>query len=89
MMLVGLMARLMLATLLLAASVACQYDPFAHQFTKVRPTTEDLVGLYELDERSIDMIRQYAIPPPASRLALESDGTFAISEVPTLLARGA
>ena len=36
--------------LLMLASAACQYDPFAHDFTKERPGTGTLAGVYELDD---------------------------------------
>jgi len=36
----------------LAATVACRYDPFAHEFTRTKPKAEDLVGVYRLDDRS-------------------------------------
>lgn len=72
-----------LALFLLLVSVACQYDPFAHQFTSVKPIDEDLVGQYELDDESIEMLRRHNLPRPPSRFVLQRDGTFAISDVPT------
>ncbi len=70
--------------LLMLATTACQYDPFAHEFTKVRPETGKLVGVYELDDESTEMLRRkYKLVPPSSRFVLRSDGTFSISEVPT------
>src|SRR5688572_31234466 len=72
-----------IALLLSVVSVACQYDPFAHQFTSVKPTHEELIGQYELDDTSIEMLRQLELPRPSSRLVLQRDDTFAISDVPT------
>lgn len=70
--------------LLMLATTACQYDPFAHEFTKVRPETGKLVGVYELDDESTEMLRRkYKLVPPTSKFVLRSDGTFSISEVPT------
>jgi hypothetical protein len=72
-----------MALLLLVVSMACQYDPFAHEFTSVKPTDEDLIGQYDLDDESIEMLRQHDLPRPSSRFVLQRDGTFAISDVPT------
>jgi hypothetical protein len=77
------MPRFALTLLLLAVSIACQYDPFAHEFTRVKPNAEELVGLYELDDESIEMLRRHNLAPPSSRLVLQHDGTFEISHVPT------
>ena len=30
-------------------TVGCQYDPFAHEFTHVKPSESELVGTYSLD----------------------------------------
>jgi len=63
--------------LLMLATTACQYDPFAHEFTKVRAETGALVGVYELDDESTEMRRRkYKLVPPSSRFVLRSDGTF-------------
>lgn len=59
-----------IALLLLVLSTACQYDPFAHEFTNVKPTDEDLIGQYELDDESIEMLRQHDLRP-SSRFALQ------------------
>jgi hypothetical protein len=72
-----------IAVLLLAVSIACQYDPVAHEFTSVKPTDEELIGHYELDHESIEMLRHHDLPRPSSRFVLQRDGTFAISDVPT------
>ena len=66
------------------ATAACQYDPFAHEFTKVRPEKGTLVGVYELDAESAEMLRRkYKVIPPSSRFVLRGDGTFSITDVPT------
>lgn len=72
-----------IAALLLAVSIACQHDPFAHQFTNVKPTDEELIGQYELDDGSIELFRHLDLPRPSSRFILQRDGTFAMSDVPT------
>lgn len=72
-----------IALLLMAVSIACQYDPFTHEFTRVKPTAEDLIGQYELDNESIEMLRRHDLPKPASRFVLQGDGTFTMSDVPT------
>ncbi len=77
------MHRSTVAVLLLAISIACQYDPFAHEYTSVKPTDTELIGQYELDDDTIEMLRRHDVPRPSSRFVLQSDGTFAISDVPT------
>jgi len=72
-----------IAVLLLAVSIACQYDPFAHEFTSVKPTDDELIGQYELDDESIEMLRHHDVPRPSSRVVLQRDGQFAINDVPT------
>ena len=47
------------AVLLLAISIACQYDPVAHEFTSVKPSDEELIGQYELDDEGIEMLRHH------------------------------
>jgi hypothetical protein len=70
--------------LLMFAAAACQYDPFAHEFTKVKPETRELVGVYELDDESTEMLgRKYKLVPLSSRFVLRSDETFTITDVPT------
>jgi hypothetical protein len=66
------------------ASVACQYDPFAHEFTTVEPTREELVGDYELNDETLNMLRRLGVqPPPQSHLMLQDDGRFSMSDLPT------
>jgi len=78
------MRRLMIALLMALSGVSCQYDPFAHEFTEVKPKASDLVGTYVLDAQSIDMLnRHYQVPPPGSRFILRDDGTFTIQNVPS------
>ena len=78
------MRRLTIALLMALSGVSCQYDPFAHEFTEVKPNVSDLVGTYALDSQSIDMLgRNYQVPPPGSRFILRSDGTFTIQNVPS------
>jgi len=70
--------------LLILATAACQYDPFAHEFTRVKPERATLVGVYELDDESTEMLRRkYQLVPPPSRFVLRDDGTFTITDVPT------
>jgi len=70
--------------LLILATAACQYDPFAREFTKVRPERGALIGVYELDDESTEMLRRkYRLVPPSSRFVLRDDGTFTITDVPT------
>ena len=78
------MRGLTIALLIALSGVSCQYDPFAHEFTEVKPKASDLVGTYVLDSESIDMLhRVYRVPPPGSRFTLRSDGTFTIQNIPS------
>lgn len=77
-------SRLTIVFLMVLPGVACQYDPFVHEFTEVKPSASELVGTYVLDQRSIDMLDSaHRLPPPASRFILRGDGTFTIQNVPS------
>jgi hypothetical protein len=78
------MRRLTIVLLMALPVVSCHYDPFAHEFTEVKPNASDLVGTYVLDSESIAMLdRHYQVPPPGSRFILRGDGTFTIQNVPS------
>ena len=78
------MSRLTIVFLMVMSGAACQYDPFAHEFTEVKPSASDLVGTYVLDSESIDRLgRVHQVPSPESRFILRGDGTFTLQNVPS------
>jgi hypothetical protein len=72
------------ATVLVLAASACQYDPFAHEFTHVKPEREALVGSYILEKGSAQAFRDtFHVPAPPARLRLNRDGSFEVVAIPT------
>ncbi len=62
----------------------CQYDPFAHEFTHVKPSASEMVGSYVLDRQSAEMLaRVYRVSAPRATLVLSNDGTFVVTQAPT------
>jgi hypothetical protein len=77
------MRLLMIACVTIVAS-SCQYDPFAHEYTRARPASAaTIVGTYALDRESIKMLkRNYNVTAPRSLLQLRNGGTFELREIP-------
>jgi hypothetical protein len=63
---------------------ACQYDPFAHEFTKARPAEHSLVGTYVPDEETSERLRKSLNVQlqPATALTLNQDHTFEARNLP-------
>jgi hypothetical protein len=74
----------MMACIAIVAS-SCQYDPFAHEYTHVKPASAAMiVGTYALDRESIEMVkRNYNVTAPRSLLVLRNGGTFELREIPS------
>jgi hypothetical protein len=70
--------------LLVLFSSACQYDPFAHEYTTSRPAESDLPGTYRPDRETTQRIKQEfgVVIDPSCELTLRSDRTFNIREMP-------
>jgi hypothetical protein len=69
---------------LAAMLFACQYDPFAHEYTSVRPDESSLIGEYALDSRSREMLQDvYKVAPPPAAFVLRPDHSFTIVNVPS------
>ena len=63
---------------------ACQYDPFAHEYTTSRPVERDLIGTYRPDRETADRMKR-VLGIAVGRfceLTLRPDGTFTIREMP-------
>src|SRR6185295_6307226 len=73
-------------TSILAAMMltACQYDPFAHEYTTVKPVESKLVGRYSPDAETTDRVAsQLNIQvDPACELELNADHTFSAKNLP-------
>jgi hypothetical protein len=72
-----------IALLFVVVLVACQYDPFVHEFTTERPSATDLLGAYVLDDESVHMLRDAHVTIPTSSFIIRPDGTFTLSRVPS------
>lgn len=78
----------MLPRIALAAALAlllrCQYDPFAHEFTKGEPRRGAVVGEYRPDRETTERLASALriSVSPAARFVLGQDGTFVASELP-------
>lgn len=64
--------------------VGCQYDPFAHEFTKAQPQESAVVGLYVPDRETTKHLRdtlRVTVHHDAS-LIINADHTFVARELP-------
>jgi hypothetical protein len=63
---------------------ACQYDPFAHEYTKVKPVENKLIGRYSPDaETAARVASQLNIKvDPGCELKLNADHTFSAKNLP-------
>ena len=78
------MTRCTIALLLALGALACQYNPFAHEFTHDKPSANEIVGVYRLDQESRNMLRgRFKIEPPQATFTLNADGTFEIRDIPS------
>lgn len=57
--------------------MGCQYDPFAHRFTRWKPKEADIAGSYALTDQTITRGELSIFRGPACQLDLRSDGSFA------------
>lgn len=64
--------------------VACQYDPFAHEYTTRKPVEDTLIGRYVPDDESRERLRgRFKIElGSSSELLLRSDRTFLATHLP-------
>jgi hypothetical protein len=73
------------ATVVLLLLTACQYDPFAHTYTTLKPKPEDIVGKYVLTNQTMLPGGARAIPGERPYLELRADGIFnAIGAAPRI-----
>jgi hypothetical protein len=81
------MIRSMRKRILFATAVAlfgCQYDPFAHQVTNVRPDESAVIGEYGLDRQSREMLQDlFEVEPPPAVFVLRADNSFTLADVPS------
>jgi hypothetical protein len=66
------------------ASTGCQYDPFAHEYTAVKPIENNLIGRYTPDAETRNRVEsQLNIQvDPACELVLNADHTFDAKNLP-------
>lgn len=71
---------------LLGAAVGCQYDPFAHRYTTVKPKEADLFGTYLLDiqtaDHEISEFRDSTGGIVFPMIKLNTDGSFEAENLP-------
>jgi hypothetical protein len=62
----------------------CQYDPFAHEYTTMKPVENKLIGQYSPDAETRDRVgSQLNIQvDPACELVLNADHTFSAKNLP-------
>lgn len=73
---------LALSGLLLAG---CRGDPFHYNYTRIKPSEADLVGIWVPDEHTIKDMRDrggYDLSNSKTKLVLRSDGTFEMLDMP-------
>ncbi|HWN42869.1 MAG TPA: hypothetical protein VNW71_11645 [Thermoanaerobaculia bacterium] len=69
---------------LVAALFGCQYNPFAHEYTSVRPDESAMIGEYALDSRSREMLQNvYKVAVPPTAFVLSPDHTFTLTDIPS------
>jgi hypothetical protein len=63
---------------------ACQYDPFAHEFTTSEPRESALVGRYTPDAETTERLRSVLSisVSPAAALVINADHTFTAHDLP-------
>ena len=63
--------------------VGCQYDPYAHLFTTVKPKSEDVAASYLLTQQTIEPGGLDLLKGRQCVLELHGDGTFSATNYPT------
>src|SRR5437867_4158599 len=73
-------AGLVLTSMLLSG---CQFDPYAHEYTRAKPKEESLVGRYAADDESRNLFqRAFKMDVGRCELDLMTDATFELRNVP-------
>ena len=75
--------RLLIA-IVAVAFTRCQYNPFAHEFTRARPQERTVVGRYVPDRETSERLPRSSGVAVSDRtsLAIHADHTFAATELP-------
>jgi hypothetical protein len=68
--------------LLVLTAAGCQFDPYAHRYTTVKPTPRDVAGTYRLTEQTITPDGPAALGGKPCVVELHEDGTFLARNVP-------
>lgn len=63
--------------------VGCQYDPYAHRFTTVKPKGADVAGSYSLTQQTITRDGLSVLRGQSCQLDLRANGSFALTNYPT------
>jgi hypothetical protein len=63
--------------------IACQFDPYAYEFTRAKPEVTSLPGHYRTDDESRKIFkREFNIDVSQCELDLRDDGSFDLRGVP-------
>ena len=64
--------------------VGCQYNPFAHEFTRTEPRESAVVGTYIPDSETTERLRRSlgVSVSPSARFVINADHTFVANELP-------
>jgi hypothetical protein len=68
--------------LLVLMAAGCQFDPYAHRYTTVRPSPRDVAGTYRLTEQTVTPDGLAALGGKPCVVELREDGTFLARNVP-------
>lgn len=63
--------------------VGCQFNPYAHLFTKTQPKQEDVVGTYALTQQTVAPGGLDFLQGQQCLLELRGDGSFSVTNYPT------
>jgi len=74
--------RIILILALMLLAPGCQYDPYAHLLTTVRPEPSEVVGRYTLVKQTVTAGDLAAMSDRLCVVELRADGTFSASDVP-------
>src|SRR5204862_7940680 len=77
------MRNLILVLTLGTIMTACQYDPYADKYTTVKPTDNDVIGIYEYKFQTVDeTMDKEKIRKSGVNIIINPDKTYKINRLP-------